>query len=170
MTQTSAPTTTAVAPPGSTASTTAPVMQASVAVPTTTPLSSTSPGASSAGLIGAIISGAFLAAMLAGAAAKRNAPGSPQYLRRRLRGLHRLQGVLLCHPASPAGRARGRTHPTLRSTPRCPGEGQLLPRLDPGRVADVGEHNARLISEAVASPVGPCMTPGTTRLGPQTPR
>jgi hypothetical protein len=67
MTQTSAPTTTAVAPPGSTASTTAPVTQASVAVPTTTPLSSTSPGASSAGLIGAIISGAFLAAMLAGA-------------------------------------------------------------------------------------------------------
>lgn len=67
MTQSSAPTTTAVAPPESTASTTAPVTQASVAVPTTTPLSSTSPGASSAGLIGAIISGAFLAAMLAGA-------------------------------------------------------------------------------------------------------
>lgn len=66
MTQ-SAPTTTAVAPPGSTASNTSPVTQASVAVPTTTPLSSASPGASSAGLIGAIISGAFLAAMLAGA-------------------------------------------------------------------------------------------------------
>jgi hypothetical protein len=67
MTQTSAPTTIAVAPPGSTASTTAPVTQASVAVPMTNPLSSTSAGASSAGLIGAIISGAFLAAMLAGA-------------------------------------------------------------------------------------------------------
>jgi hypothetical protein len=57
MTQTSAPTATAVAPLGSTASTTAPVTQASVAVPATTSLPSTSPGASSAGLIGAIISG-----------------------------------------------------------------------------------------------------------------
>lgn len=60
---TQAPTTTTSAPSNSTVPTSAPVTQASVAVPTSTPL----PGASSAGLIGAIISGAFLAAMLAGA-------------------------------------------------------------------------------------------------------
>jgi hypothetical protein len=67
MIQAPAPTTTTVDPSGSIASTSAPVTQASVAVPTTTPLPDTAPGASSAGLIGAIISGAFLAAMLAGA-------------------------------------------------------------------------------------------------------
>lgn len=62
MIQAPAPTTTTIAPPAFPASTTA-----SVAVPTTTPLPGAAPGASSAGLIGAIISGAFLAAMLAGA-------------------------------------------------------------------------------------------------------
>jgi hypothetical protein len=67
MTQAPTSTTTAVTSSGSTATTSGPATQASVAVPTTTPLSVTSPGASSAGLIGAIISGAFLAAMLAGA-------------------------------------------------------------------------------------------------------
>jgi hypothetical protein len=67
MTQAPAPTSTTVAAPGSTASTSATVTQASVAAPSTAPLPSTVPGASSAGLIGAIISGAFLAAMLAGA-------------------------------------------------------------------------------------------------------
>lgn len=65
MTHAAPPTTTSLTPGGSTALTSAPVTQTSVAVPTTAPV--TSPGASSAGLIGAIISGAFLAAMLAGA-------------------------------------------------------------------------------------------------------
>jgi hypothetical protein len=60
------PTSTSVAPAGTTTTTSAPVTQASVAVPTTGPLPATSPGVSSAGLVGAIISGAFLAAMLAG--------------------------------------------------------------------------------------------------------
>src|SRR5829696_1400345 len=67
MTQASGPTSTTITPSSATASTSAPVTQASVAVPTTTLLPDTAPGAGSAGLIGAIISGAFLAAMLAGA-------------------------------------------------------------------------------------------------------
>ena len=67
MTQPSGPTSTTIAPPSATASTSAPVTQASVAVPTTSWPEAAAPGASSAGLIGAIISGAFLAAMLAGA-------------------------------------------------------------------------------------------------------
>ena len=67
MIQAPGPTTTTIAPPAFPASTTASVTHASVAVPTTTPLPGAAPGASSAGLIGAIISGAFLAAMLAGA-------------------------------------------------------------------------------------------------------
>jgi hypothetical protein len=66
MTNAAVPTTTSLAPAGSTAPTTAPVTQTSVAVPTTAPLPVASPGTSSAGLAGAIISGAFLAAMFAG--------------------------------------------------------------------------------------------------------
>jgi hypothetical protein len=67
MTQPSGPTSTTIAPPSATTSTSAPVTQVSVAVPTTLWPDAAAPGASSAGLIGAIISGAFLAAMLAGA-------------------------------------------------------------------------------------------------------
>jgi hypothetical protein len=67
MTQTGTPTTTSLAPAGSTAPTTALVTQTSMAVPTTAPLAGAAPGASSAGLVGAIISGTFLAAMVAGA-------------------------------------------------------------------------------------------------------
>ncbi len=61
MTQ-AAPTTSSLAPAGSTA----PVTQTTVAVPTG-PGPVPAPGVSSAGLAGAIISGAFLAAMVAGA-------------------------------------------------------------------------------------------------------
>lgn len=67
MTQAPAPTSTTITPPSGTALTSGPVTQTSVAVPTTGPVPDPAPGASSAGLIGAIISGAFLAAMLAGA-------------------------------------------------------------------------------------------------------
>ena len=67
MTQAPAPTSTTITPPSGTASTSGPVTQVSVAVPTTLWPEAAAPGASSAGLIGAIISGAFLAAMLAGA-------------------------------------------------------------------------------------------------------
>jgi hypothetical protein len=67
MTHASGPTSTTITTPSATASTSAPVTQASVAVPTTASVPDPAPGASSAGLIGAIISGAFLAAMLAGA-------------------------------------------------------------------------------------------------------
>ena len=67
MTHAAAPTTTSLGPAGSTAPTTAPVTQASVAVPTTGPGAVPAPGVSAAGLAGAIISGAFLAAMVAGA-------------------------------------------------------------------------------------------------------
>ena len=66
MTQPSGPTSTTIAPPSATASTSAPVTQASVAVPTTSWPDAAAPAPNSAGLIGAIISGAFLAAMLAG--------------------------------------------------------------------------------------------------------
>jgi hypothetical protein len=66
MTQPSGPTSTTIAPPSATASTSALVTQVSVAVPTTSWPDAAAPDASSAGLIGAIISGAFLAAMLAG--------------------------------------------------------------------------------------------------------
>jgi hypothetical protein len=59
------PTSPSPAPLGST--TTAPVTQTTVAVPTTDPGPAPAPGVSSAGLAGAIISGAFLAAMVAGA-------------------------------------------------------------------------------------------------------
>jgi hypothetical protein len=58
-----APTTTSLPPGGSTVPTSAPLTQTSVAVPAPIPSS----GASPAGLAGAIISGAFLAAMVAGA-------------------------------------------------------------------------------------------------------
>jgi hypothetical protein len=65
MTHNLAPTTTSLAPAGST--TTALVTQTTVAVPTTGPGPAPPGGVNSAGLAGAIISGAFLAAMVAGA-------------------------------------------------------------------------------------------------------
>lgn len=59
--------TTSLAPAGSTTPTATLVTQTTVAVPTTGPGPAPATGPSSAGLAGAIISGAFLAAMVAGA-------------------------------------------------------------------------------------------------------
>jgi hypothetical protein len=67
MTQPPAPPSTTIAWLVSSTPTSAPVTQSSVVVPTTAPLPVMSSGTGSAGLVGAIISGAFLAAMLAAA-------------------------------------------------------------------------------------------------------
>ena len=67
MTDNLAPTTTSLAPGGSTTATTTLLTQTTVAMPTTGPGPAPAVGVNSAGLAGAIISGAFLAAMVAGA-------------------------------------------------------------------------------------------------------
>jgi hypothetical protein len=134
-------------------------------------------GTSSAGLIGAIISGAFLAAMLAGAVnvwmARRR---SREEERARIRNTFAAAfeaytaykefpyAIRRRRPDEPEGE-RIRLSEALRAVQEkvnC-----YLAWTRPSRLTSASctpSSSAR----PVGSPVGPCMTPGTTRPGPQT--
>lgn len=179
MTQAPAPTSTTITPPSGTALTSGPVTQTSVAVPTTGPVPDPAPGASSAGLIGAIISGAFLAAMLAGAvnvwmarrrsreeerARIRNTFAAafeaytaykefPYAIRRRRPDDPEAERIRLSRPSEPCRRSSATTWPGPRPN---------RPRL--------ASSTTGWSPRPVGSLVGRCMRLGTTRLGPATPR
>jgi hypothetical protein len=156
MTQTSAQTITAVAPPGSTASTTAPVTQASVAVPTTTRCRARHEASSARAHRRHHLRGVpgrdarRRSERLDGSTPqpRRGTRPDPQHLRRRLRGLHRLQGIPLCHPASRPDEPEGeriRLSEALRAVQE---KVNYYLAWTQAESADIGKQYATLISEA----------------------
>ena len=170
---------TSLAPAGSTTLTTTLVTQTTVAVPTTGPAPAPTAGVSGAGLAGAIISGAFLAAMVAGAiniwmARRRSREEERARIRSTFAAAFEAYTAYKEFPyairrrqADDPDGERIRLSEALRAIQEKLSYYLAWPQAES---AAVGQQYAGLVAEARGSPAGPCMTLGTPRPRPPTPR